>query len=197
MGKLADQQDGLAAGATVGRSAAVVLRPFHRAAAALLGGWLVAFALTGLLLGLFPVLRGGGSAVGLSWNACFFIAIASLFVAFFALLPGMVLDRRRGPVGVQPPTSAANVGDDLKGLEKAWQEAKTLGLALEFSVTMLLRLVGTVALFMLCRYHLPASDRLIAGWVLAWYFWLGFVEVVGLCRAILSSPAASSSVDSV
>lgn len=185
--------ESIGAGATVGRTASVVLRPFHRTVAALVVAWLLAIAIIALLSRRFPEVRGDGSGPALSWADCFFIAAASLVVALVAMAPGIVMDFRRGAAGAQPPASRANA----KGLEKAWQDAKTLGLALEFSVSMLLRLVGTVALFMLCRYHLAASDRLIAGWVLGWYFWLGFVEVTWLCRAILRSPAAPSSADSV
>jgi hypothetical protein len=49
---------------------------------------------------------------------------------------------------------------------------------------MFLRLVGTVALFLSCRYHLAASVEVIGTMTVAWYLYLTSVEVAALAREL-------------
>lgn len=46
------------------------------------------------------------------------------------------------------------------------------------------RLAGTVALFLLCRYHFAASAESIASLTIGWYLFLTSVEVVTLSREL-------------
>ncbi len=50
--------------------------------------------------------------------------------------------------------------------------------------SVILRLVGTVALFLLCRYQMAAADELIAAVVVGWYVFLTIVEVTALARRL-------------
>lgn len=53
-----------------------------------------------------------------------------------------------------------------------------------FSVGVLIRLFGTVALVGLCSYHLPAAKKEIAGMILAWYVYLTTVDVTVLAMLL-------------
>ena len=59
---------------------------------------------------------------------------------------------------------------------------------------MILRLVATVALFVLCRYQMAASDQWIAGMIISWYAVLTAVEVIVLARYFPQSDAIESNV---
>jgi hypothetical protein len=49
-----------------------------------------------------------------------------------------------------------------------------------FSAGVLIRLAGTVALVVMCSYHLPATRKEVAGIILAWYVYLTSVDVAVL-----------------
>lgn len=49
---------------------------------------------------------------------------------------------------------------------------------------MILRVIGTVALFLTCRYHMAASVEMIVGMTIGWYLLLTSVEVVTLAREL-------------
>ena len=51
----------------------------------------------------------------------------------------------------------------------------------------LIRLLGTVALFLLCRYQMAPSADTIAGWILGWYILLTATEVVVLAKRLPKS----------
>lgn len=84
------------------------------------------------------------------------IAVASGVVATIALVPGLVAGRG---------TSRRDHSTTLM-------------------VSVILRLTGTVALFLLCRYQLAASDELIAGYVIGWYVFLTVIEITTLARRL-------------
>ena len=47
-----------------------------------------------------------------------------------------------------------------------------------------IRLVGTVALFLTCRYHMASSSEMIAGMTIGWYVLLTSIEVFVLARSV-------------
>jgi len=180
-------------------------RPFQAAALNVALAWVA-----GSVVACVLVVTRPSVAVDLSWAGALLITLGSLVVALGSGLPGIWLDSQRPTrtralsqrrdLGLEEQSSAgADQTESAIPLSKAEaakarrqklvDDIKSLGIGLEFAGSMALRLVGTVALFMLCRYHLAASDRLIALWVLSWYGWLTFVEVVSLCREV--SPARS------
>ena len=97
------------------------------------------------------------------------VSLASILVAALALMPGLLADSQKSSQGDYSAPLMASV---------------------------LLRLVGTVALFLLCRYHLAANDDLLAGIVIGWYVFLTVVEVVALVRRMPGFAASSSHVGS-
>ncbi len=50
-------------------------------------------------------------------------------------------------------------------------------------IAMAVRLLGTVALFLLCRYQMVHSVESVAAMVLGWYVLLTTVEIVGIANA--------------
>lgn len=100
-----------------------------------------------------------------------FVAVGSGVVAVFAGLPGVVTEMFPGS-----GESAGRI---------------TIG----FSVGVIIRLLGTVALVALCSYHLPAAKKEIAGMILAWYVYLTSVDVAVLAMLLprQDRPAATRS----
>lgn len=82
------------------------------------------------------------------------VALLSGLVAVIALLPGLL---------AAPPAVKGDYSTPLLA-------------------SVILRILGTVALFLLCRYHLAASDDLLAGNVVGWYLFLTVIEVTALVR---------------
>ncbi|MCP4885817.1 MAG: hypothetical protein GY904_04290 [Planctomycetaceae bacterium] len=62
-------------------------------------------------------------------------------------------------------------------------------------VGIIIRLLGTVALFLTCRYHLASSAEVVAGMIIGWYVLLTFIEVFVLsrCQANADSSNATNS----
>ncbi len=58
---------------------------------------------------------------------------------------------------------------------------------------MTLRLIGTVALFLTCRYHLAASTEMIAAMTIGWYIFLTSVEVTILARDLANISVVTGS----
>ncbi len=67
-----------------------------------------------------------------------------------------------------------------------------MGLFVAFSIGMTIRILGTVALFLLCRYQMVAQTMQIAVWVLTWYFYLTVVEIL---LFVCQSPQKHDPVD--
>ena len=84
-------------------------------------------------------------------------------VAVFALMPGLFM------CGSSTPSPNGRAKNDY---------------STPLMASVILRLVGTVALFLLCRYQMAASDELIAAAVVGWYVFLTIVEVTALARRL-------------
>ncbi|WP_168563743.1 hypothetical protein [Crateriforma spongiae] len=145
------------------------LRPFETSLRWMLVGWAAMLPAAAVVAWAVPVLAAGLPAR--HWLA---LAISSLIVAVAAVTPAMVRGRLR---------EAATAGQDVGGSDGEDALAYQ-GFGAEFVLSALLRLVGTVVLFMLCRYHMAASDRITAAWLLAWYVYLVTLEVISLARTI-------------
>lgn len=98
------------------------------------------------------------------------ITIGSGLVATVAMLIGAMLNR-----SLCPPYHA---NDSVHAANPA---AAMLASAV---AGMLVRLVGTVALFMTCRYHLAASVEVVGSMTVGWYLYLTTVEVAALAREL-------------
>ena len=94
------------------------------------------------------------------------IGIGSGTIAVLSLTPGLVIEFAH-----QDPRSDAASRD--------YMAAVLAGI--------LIRLLGTVALFLLCRYQMAPSADTIAGWVLSWYVLLTATEVVVLSKRLSKS----------
>lgn len=109
------------------------------------------------------------------------IALASLLIAILALVPGLVTDLiSRSDRSVRAGSSGSESGEGGAGKS----------VASSFMTGIVIRLVGTVALFVLCRYHMAELTHLIAAMVLGWYVLMTISEVTLL--VLLVSPAQHS-----
>lgn len=87
---------------------------------------------------------------------------------------------------------AAILPFSLPSLRRAEQDPPTqpppadLGLFVAFSVGMGIRVVGTVALLLACRYQMDAPIGQIAAMIVGWYVYLTLVEIILV--AIQSKP---------
>ena len=88
------------------------------------------------------------------------ISIASGFLGFVAILPFSSKAVRR--------LTGASVVEVLES---------EVGLFVAFSIGMGIRIIGTVALFLACRYQMGGADGEIAAFVLAWYIYLTLIEI--------------------
>ncbi|MDG2222398.1 MAG: hypothetical protein P8L85_13535 [Rubripirellula sp.] len=110
-------------------------------------------------------------AVRFGWPAVFrwspadaaFIAVGSWLVACFSLAPGLRMTQH----------------------SSGFCQVLLFGIAI--------RLLGTVALFLTCRYQLASSAEVIAGMTIGWYVLLTFIEVFVFSR----SQADSNSTNAV
>jgi hypothetical protein len=98
------------------------------------------------------------------------IAVASGVIACVSVLPGMLMQ-------FVVPKGAAGC-----------QSAEPWGrLTAALAVGMMIRSIGTVALFLTYRYHLASSTEMIAGMTLGWYVFLTSIEVLVLARTLPKS----------
>ncbi len=98
-----------------------------------------------------------------AFGASLVIAIASGFVSLVAMLPGLMIERRMD--------------------EKT---AETNSLISSIFAAMGIRVTGTVALFLLCRYEMGLPQQTIAFFVCGWYVLLTSIEVSLLVLSVHS-----------
>jgi hypothetical protein len=125
------------------------------------------------------------------------IALASGLIAIVAAMPGwpIILPDTSDGAAKNGRNEGSQVVSDIldspNGSEDApiTTELSPLSLAIErlghaFLFGMLIRLAGTVALFLASSYYMTASVTQIGIWVLAWHLLLLFAEVMALSRQI-------------
>ena len=88
------------------------------------------------------------------------ISLASGFIAFLAMTPGFIIERRD------------------------WGRENAATLSIGFFAALLIRLGCTVALMAFGRYQMRSMQEVIAGWIIAWYVYLTAVEVVALVTSL-------------
>ncbi len=94
------------------------------------------------------------------------LAVASLFFSYASLLP-LKLGRDDRVDGVRAD-------------ERALASRRTSRLV----AGVMIRLLGTVALFLTCRYHMATSAGVIAAMTIGWYVLLTSIEVVVVAREL-------------
>jgi hypothetical protein len=104
------------------------------------------------------------------------VAIASLLISLAAMIPGWAMKRS---TGVQPHANS----------DQSTTVARRQTTRLVASV--LIRVCGTVALFLACRYQMATPIEKLAAMVLGWYVLLTFVEILVLARG-LSRPVSAN-----
>ena len=142
-------------------------RPFRHALVWTTAIWCVAAAIvTGALFAVKdqPILIG--EAV--------LIAIASLLISYASLLPGLV-DYHSLRTLKQLPERVA--GQRQSGM---------------LVVGVVIRLLGTVALFLTCRYQMATPSELVAAMTIGWYVLLTLVDTVALARELPRSATLAS-----
>ena len=106
-------------------------------------------------------------------TAAFIIAIASLLIAIVALSPLAWIAKSRKHLSRSDVTQS-NSTQSNASFDQSLIAPFMFGIAL--------RLFGTVALFLLCRYQLGQPPETIAALVAGWYVWLTAVEVFSLAQ---------------
>ncbi|MEM9365813.1 MAG: hypothetical protein AAGD07_07435 [Planctomycetota bacterium] len=170
--------------------------PNKTALTAVVGTWLFAVVSIALVLALPAVRRSGPHAWELSPMALGTISLGSLFVALLAMIPNLFQPSRRESAREQPfpmpqdkppetdptPADASQpLATHDRGYEMRWAASFLFGL--------LIRITGTVALFLFSSYHSLATPTLLALWILAWHLVLLAAEVTALANTV---PVAAS-----
>ncbi len=126
--------------------------------------WVVSLALlvAGFMTGIFHTL--------INLTDLIVIAAASGGIAVLSMLPGIL---GPAPSGSTPAAASGR-------------------LAMNLFAGMGIRLAGTVALFLTCRYHMATSSEMIAGMTIGWYVLLTSVEVFVLARELPKTVKAPS-----
>lgn len=101
------------------------------------------------------------------------IAVASVAIACASMLPGLL----------------------TRGGSRAHAQGQGSGLAAGLFAGILIRLVGTVALFLTCRYHMASTTEMIAGMTIGWYLLLTSIEVFVLVRELPKPDANLAATD--
>lgn len=136
--------------------------------------WVAAAWMSGtLLLGLVSWLWQPASL-----DAVLLISLASAAIAHLALLPGSLIGR----IAVFEPLAA-----------DSGSEGQVQASLLAVIAAMTIRLAGTVALIVWCKYQMAETMALIIGTSLFWYFALTSLEVVLLAKSFarLDRPVAT------
>lgn len=132
--------------------------PSGRIAAGVTSAWLLALGLSQLPL---PSFVPESIRTSITSTEYFLISAGSLTIAYLALSP-MIWHSFRHRREVTTTHSGG--------------ENSLVGSLLLIGVT--IRLVGTVALFLVCRYQMDYSASAVAAITIGWYVYLTFVEVI-------------------
>jgi|GEM_PF-3355139 hypothetical protein len=129
-----------------------------RVARKMSGAWLIAFPTT-CLIGQWLINKQVLEKIILA--DYFFIAFGNLLIGYAALLPLLRIGKKR------PEVWSLEEGQNA-------DQAETVSLLLGGTT---IRFVGTIALVVLCRYHISSPDRTIA---LATIFWFALLTLVSV-----------------
>lgn len=132
-------------------------------------GWVIGVVVVGLVLWLFA---GALRLDQTSGPEALVIAVASGVIAAVAMLPSLraVASRPAGETGSsRPQGEAAN----------RWS-----GISAAVMAGTVIRMVGTVALFLTCRYHMASTTEMIVAMTIGWYVLLTSIEVIVLGRVL-------------
>ncbi len=144
-------------------------RPFRHALVWTTASWCVAAVIVASVLFAVkdqPILFGDA----------LLIAVASLLISYASLLPGLV-DYHSLRTLSQIPERVA--GQRQSGMLVAG---------------VVIRLIGTVALFLTCRYQMATPSELVAAMTIGWYVLLTLVDTVVLARELpRTAPLAAES----
>ena len=101
------------------------------------------------------------------------VAIASLLIAYTAVLPGLFDNwvRETGKADEAITT----------GTRQSDRQLRQTGLLV---AGVMIRLLGTVALFLTCRYQMATPTEAVAAMTIGWYVLLTFVEVLVMAREL-------------
>jgi len=156
-------------------------RPFGQAMTWTSLVWLIGVVLLCLLIG-FDVPKV--SEIGL--RDAFLLALASLLISQVSMVPSLLA----------PWLPSYSFRSRRKGQDRPKNRGEDTSLVTLLGFGILFRLLGTVALFLTCGYHMPSRTETIAAMTIGWYVLLTFVEVLVLARKLPNSVPSSSDLDS-
>ena len=132
-----------------------------------------------VILAVFSTVAVYFSAADLLWPTTF-IAVMSGLISICALVPGMTLASPRFPVE-----------SELSRRQRIQRSGLFL---VGIQATMIIRVIGTVALLVLCRYQLGLPVETIVLFVCGWYIALTAFEVFWLAKKATVLNAVNSEV---
>jgi len=151
---------------------------FIKALRAVILGWAIA-----MLLGWGVLARFNNASVA----SFLLISLGSGLIAILAMLPGVLAQIGQGDAlstknndepekrASQEDSRRDSFGYTLGSREQTWAEFGRFTVA--WGTAMLIRLLGTVALFVYCRYQLAQSPDWLAIALLGWYVYLTTIEI--------------------
>lgn len=186
-------------------------RPYRVVLQTIIVVWLiVAVAVTAWKWSAISEPGAAAESLSLSAQQIAIIALASGVLGIIAILPGwsILLPKNANSAGnsqqksqnVAVPNAAALRSNTAPQSDPGaapspllTAELSPLALAIErlghaFLIGMLIRLAGTVALFLASSYYMNASATRIGIWVLGWHLLFLFSEVITLSRQIRVAP---------
>ena len=177
----------------------IATRPYHTVLQIISVVWLIV-AVLALAAHSFspPAVANGWQAETPSLTSGDALVIAGLsgLIAIASTLPGcfIIVPEQTAPASsmvsrpaeadetnLPPPQSAS---ESSRNVELSPHDLALERLGQAFLAGMLIRLTGTVALFLGCSYYMEASPTQIGIWVLGWHLVLLLTEVITLSRQI-------------
>jgi hypothetical protein len=141
-------------------------RSFKRSCAIAYGslavGWAIGAAIVSLVLWQLTEARQVNDPLQ---SEALVIAVASGVIASLAMLPSLLTSTGK----TSPVTCSA---DRWSGISAAMMAGTVI------------RMIGTVALFLTCRYHMTSTTEMIAAMTIGWYVLLTAIEVIVLGRVL-------------
>ncbi|TWT59188.1 hypothetical protein [Allorhodopirellula solitaria] len=173
------------------------IRPYQTVLQAIAAVWLIV-ALASLavnwMMGTAAAAAADSGGVGsLPSGDLLVIAGVSGLIAIAATIPGMtIVLPEYGTSGGEVPSSSRISGESgltaeelaTDGAEPSDQAIAVARLWPAFLSGMLIRITGTVALFLASSYYMEASATQIGIWVLGWHLALLMTEVITLSRQV-------------
>lgn len=135
----------------------------------LASGWVLGLVVVSLVL---VQLRSTEQVSSTIWSEAMVIAVASGIIGVIAMLPSLLSLR-----GIKHQTGQSSRSQ--RGLAEHWTSIAAAVLAGTG-----IRMIGTVALILTCRYQMASTTEMIVAMTIGWYLLMTTIEVIALGRLL-------------